>query len=393
MTQLRNLKDPRGIIRTCMEIDRYENEGDQLIRKAVARLFNEKTTPSRHEVEGDLRLPRGRGRSLRRRRECPRRRRPRVRLTPGAQREDGGRGVTLLLFLVLVLVLAAEFVNGWHDASNAIATVVSTRVLSPRVAILMATVFNAVGAFSGTAVAATVGKGIVDPQAINLVTVASAMVAIVVWEVFTWYYGLPTSASHALVAGLSGAGLAAGGTRVLVWEGWQKVLIGVLFSTFLGFFAGLFLIAAILSICQKWSPGRVRKVFGRAQIFSAVFMAFSHGSNDGQKFIGVFTLALLLAGVIPEFRPSFGVVLLCSVTMGLGASVGGWRIIRTMGMRIAKLEPYHGFAAETRRAPVSSSPRGSASRSARRIRSTRRSWESARRGDSRRCAGGSSETW
>ncbi len=255
--------------------------------------------------------------------------------------------MTVLLFLVLVLVLAAEFVNGWHDASNAIATVVSTRVLSPRVAILMATVFNAVGAFSGTAVAATVGKGIVDPQAINLVTVASAMVAIVGWEVFTWYYGLPTSASHALVAGLSGAGLAAGGTRVLVWEGWQKVLIGLMFSTFLGFFAGLFLIAAILSICQKWSPGRVRKVFGRAQILSAVFMAFSHGSNDGQKFIGVFTLALLLAGVIPEFRPSFGVVLLCSVTMGLGTSVGGWRIIRTMGMRIAKLEPYHGFAAET----------------------------------------------
>ena len=144
----------------------------------------------------------------------------------------------------------------------------------------MATVFNAVGAFSGTAVAATVGKGIVDPQAINLVTVASAMVAIVVWEVFTWYYGLPTSASHALVAGLSGAGLAAGGTRVLVWEGWQKVLIGLLFSTFLGFFAGLFLIAAILSICQKWSPGRVRKVFGRAQILSAVFMGcVSHRSG------------------------------------------------------------------------------------------------------------------
>jgi phosphate/sulfate permease len=122
--------------------------------------------------------------------------------------------VTVLLFVVLVLVLAAEFVNGWHDASNAIATVVSTRVLSPRVAVLMATVFNAVGAFSGTAVAATVGKGIVDPQAINLVTVASAMVAIVVWEFFPWYYGLPTSASHALVAGLSGARLAAGGGRM-----------------------------------------------------------------------------------------------------------------------------------------------------------------------------------
>ena len=255
--------------------------------------------------------------------------------------------MTALLFVVLLLVLAAEFVNGWHDASNAIATVVSTRVLSPRIAVLMATVFNAVGAFSGTAVAATIGKGIVATDSISLQTVAAAMVAIVVWEVFTWYFGLPTSASHALVSGLSGAALAAAGPSALLWEGWQKVLIGLLISTFLGFFAGLGAISTILTTCRDWSPGRVRKVFGRAQIFSAVFMAFSHGSNDGQKFIGVFTLALVLGGVIPEFHPSFAVVLLCSITMGLGTSVGGWRIIRTMGMRIAKLEPYHGFAAES----------------------------------------------
>ena len=135
--------------------------------------------------------------------------------------------MTALLLFVLLLVLAAEFVNGWHDASNAIATVVSTRVLSPRVAIVMATVFNAVGAFSGTAVAATIGTGIVDANAISLVTVAAAMVAIVVWDVLTWYYGLPTSSSHALVAGLSGAGLAAAGPSVLLWEGWRKVLIGL----------------------------------------------------------------------------------------------------------------------------------------------------------------------
>jgi PiT family inorganic phosphate transporter len=172
-------------------------------------------------------------------------------------------------------------------------------------------------------------------------------VAIVVWDVLTWYYGLPTSSSHALVAGLSGAGLAAAGPSVLLWEGWRKVLIGLLFSTFLGFFAGVFLIWAIVWICRGWTPGRVRTVFGRLQVFSAVFMAFSHGSNDGQKFIGVFTLALVLGGVLPEFHPSFGVVLLCSITMGIGTSVGGWRIIRTMGMKIARLEPYHGFAAET----------------------------------------------
>jgi inorganic phosphate transporter, PiT family len=255
--------------------------------------------------------------------------------------------VTLLLVVVLLLVLAAEFVNGWHDASNAIATVVSTRVLTPRVAVLMATVFNVVGAFSGTAVAATIGKGIVATGSITLMTVAAAMTAIVIWDVATWYYGLPTSTSHALVAGLSGAALATAGPSAVLWEGWKKVFIGLFFSTFLGFFAGLFLIWVVLWVCSRWTPGRVRRVFGRLQVLSAVFMAFSHGSNDGQKFIGVFTLALLLGGVIPEFTPSFAVVLLCSLTMGLGTSVGGWRIIHTMGMRVAKLEPYHGFAAET----------------------------------------------
>jgi len=255
--------------------------------------------------------------------------------------------VSFLLIVVLFLVLAAEFVNGWHDASNAIATVVSTRVLSPRVALLMATIFNVVGAFSGTAVAATIGKGIVATGSITLMTVAAAMTAIVIWDVATWYYGLPTSTSHALVAGLSGAALAGAGPEALLWEGWRKVFIGLLFSTFLGFFAGLFLIWCVLWVCSRWTPGRVRRVFGRMQVLSAVFMAFSHGSNDGQKFIGVFTLALVLGGVIPEFRPSFEVVLLCSITMGFGTSVGGWRIIRTMGMKVAKLEPYHGFAAET----------------------------------------------
>jgi PiT family inorganic phosphate transporter len=255
--------------------------------------------------------------------------------------------VTLLLVVVLLLVLAAEFVNGWHDASNAIATVVSTRVLSPRMALLMATVFNVVGAFSGTAVAATIGKGIVATGSITLMTVAAAMTAIVIWDVTTWYYGLPTSTSHALVAGLSGAALATAGPSAILWDGWEKVFIGLFFSTFLGFFAGLFLIWVVLWVCSRWTPGRVRRVFGRLQVVSAVFMAFSHGSNDGQKFIGVFTLALLLGGVIPEFKPSFAVVLLCSLTMGFGTSVGGWRIIHTMGMKVAKLEPYHGFAAET----------------------------------------------
>jgi PiT family inorganic phosphate transporter len=255
--------------------------------------------------------------------------------------------ITGLLVLVLALVLAAEFVNGWTDAPNAIATVVSTRVLSPAHALTMATVMNAIGAMSGTAVAATIGKGIVKPEIIGLPTVAAAMVAIVFWSTLAWYYGLPTSESHALIAGLSGAGLATAGPEVLLWEGWQKVLLGLFFSTFLGFGGGILLMALIYRLAAKMPPGNVRSTFGKLQIVSAAFMAFSHGSNDGQKFIGAFTLALVLGGVLPEFHVHTWVVLLCAGTMAVGTAVGGWGIVKTLGMSLVKLEPVHGFAAET----------------------------------------------
>ncbi len=248
---------------------------------------------------------------------------------------------------VLFLVLAAEFVNGWTDAPNAIATVVSTRVLSPYQALFMATILNIVGAMSGTAVAATIGKGIVRPEVINLVTVAAAMVGIIFWSTLAWYYGLPTSESHALVAGLTGAGLATVGPSALLWEGWSKVLIGLLFSTFLGFFGGLFIMGILYRLLADSRPGTVRRSFGRLQVLSAAFMAFSHGSNDGQKFIGAFSLALLLGGILPEFQIPLWVILTCALTMGVGTAIGGWRIVRTMGLRITKLEPVQGFAAET----------------------------------------------
>lgn len=249
--------------------------------------------------------------------------------------------------IVLVLILAAEFVNGWTDAPNAIATVVSTRVLSPTRALLMATVFNVLGTMSGTAVAATIGKGIVKPEMINIYTVGAAMVGIVLWSTLAWYYGLPTSESHALIAGLSGAGLATAGPSVLLWSGWKQVLTGLLFSTFLGFLGGLGLMVLIYRTFAQKTPGWIRRVFGKLQVFSAAFMAFSHGSNDGQKFIGAFTLVLVLGGVLPEFHVQLWVILLCAVVMGLGTAVGGWRIVRTMGLRLTKLEPVHGFAAET----------------------------------------------
>jgi PiT family inorganic phosphate transporter len=255
--------------------------------------------------------------------------------------------VTPTLLAVLVLILTAEFVNGWTDAPNAIATVVSTRVLSPATAVVMASLFNCLGALSGTAVAATIGKDIVEPRAITLVTVGAAMAAIVLWSTLAWRFGLPTSESHALVAGLAGAALATAGASSLLWAGWKKVLVGLVFSTFLGFVAGWLLIALILRLFRRTTPARARHLFGRLQVLSAAFMAFSHGSNDGQKFIGVFTLALVLGGILPEFKVSWKVILLCSAVMGLGTSIGGWRIIKTMGMRMVKIEPHHGFAAET----------------------------------------------
>lgn len=255
--------------------------------------------------------------------------------------------MSLGLGLVLLLVLGAELVNGWTDAPNAIATVVSTRVLTPARAVVMASCLNFLGAMSGTAVAATIGKGIVEAQAINLVTVGAAMVGIIFWSTLAWKFGLPTSESHALVAGLAGAGLATAGPSVLLWVGWKKVLIGLAFSTFLGFGAGLAIMVMIAWLFRNRSPSRVRRLFGKLQVLSAAFMAFSHGSNDGQKFIGVFTLALVLGGLLPEFHVSWEVILICSVVMGIGTSIGGWRIIRTMGLRMVRLEPHSGFSAET----------------------------------------------
>lgn len=257
---------------------------------------------------------------------------------------DGG----FLLVVVLLLVLAAEFVNGLTDAPNAIATVVSTRVLSPSVAVVMAAVLNIVGALvTGTAVAATIGKGIVSPEVIGLHTVGAAMIAIVVWSTLTWRFGIPTSESHALVAGLAGAGLATAGSSVLLWEGWRKVLMGLGISTFFGFLLGFVLMVIIYRVFYRVSPASIRKIFGRLQILSAAFMAFSHGSNDGQKFMGAFALALFLGGVLPQFSVPLWVILLCGLVMGIGTMVGGWRIVKTMGFRLTHLEPVHGFVAES----------------------------------------------
>jgi PiT family inorganic phosphate transporter len=250
------------------------------------------------------------------------------------------------LALVLVLVLGAEFVNGWTDAPNAIATVVGTRALPPVAAVVMAAVLNLIGVLIGTKVATTIGKGIVDPAAIDLTTVGAAMTGIIIWSTLAARYGIPTSESHALVAGLAGAGLGTAGPGVLVWSGWSKVLIGLFFSTILGFVAAYLVMVAIYWIFRDRTITNTRTLFRVLQIGSAGFMALSHGSNDGQKFMGVFTLALVLAGQLPTFDIPLWVILLCAAVMALGTLTGGWRIIRTMGMRLSRLETHQGFAAE-----------------------------------------------
>jgi len=256
--------------------------------------------------------------------------------------------VTWPLITVSTLILVAEFVNGMNDAPNAIATVVSTRVLRPWHALAMASVLNVLGAvLTGTAVAATIGGGIVDPEAVDLPVVGAAALGIGVWGALATLRGLPISISHGLVAGLAGAAVATVGIHALEWSGWQKVFIGLGFSTVVGFSLALLLMVGIYWVLQRTRPSLVRGIFGRLQILSAGFMAFSHGSNDGQKFMGLFALALFLEGAQSDLTVSLWVIVLCGSVMGLGTAIGGWRVMRTMGFGLTKLEPVQGFAAET----------------------------------------------
>ena len=255
--------------------------------------------------------------------------------------------LTLGLAFALLTVLMAEFVNGWTDAPNAIATVVSTGVMPVRWAIPMAVVLNTVGAMSGTAVAATVGKGIVDPSALTLPSITAAMLSIVTWGSIAARFGLPVSKSHALLAGLAGAGFAGGGWAALQWAGWQKVIIGLFLSIGLGSIAALVLGLVIIKLSGQSRPARAKRNYDRLTILSAAFMAFNHGLNDGQKFMGVFATTLLAGGATTKFEIPLWVIVLCAVTMGVGTSFGGWRIIQTVGSKMTRLQSWQGFAAQT----------------------------------------------
>ncbi len=253
--------------------------------------------------------------------------------------------LTLGLLIALFTVLSAEFVNGWTDAPNAIATVVSTGVMTARQAIVMAVVFNTIGAMSGTAVAATVGQGIVAPQVLTIYAITATMISIIAWGTMAARFGIPVSKSHALLAGLAGAGLAGGGFPALQWSGWEKVGIGLFASLVLGF-AGAFLLGRLITkVAAKSPPTRAKRNFDRLQMASAAFMAFNHGLNDGQKFMGVFAMTLLAGGAIPHFRIDWWVIVACALTMGIGTSFGGWRIIQTVGSKMTRLTSWQGFAA------------------------------------------------
>ena len=273
--------------------------------------------------------------------------------------------VLTLIFVILAAVIF-EYSNGFHDAANAIATVVSTRVLTPRKAIAMAAFFNLTGALFGGAVASTIGKGLVDTEVVTMTTVLSAVIAAFSWNMATWWLGLPSSSSHALIGGLCGAALAAarGQWSVIKWNAgvWPKVVLPMIASPIAGFVFGAIFMFLLLIAVHRLTPHFVHSLFGKLQIFSAAWMAHSHGTNDAQKTMGIITLALFTGTRAGSFdhmpawldflrTPSFvlpkWVIVLCALTMAAGTAAGGWRIIRTLGHRMVRLQPVHGFAAET----------------------------------------------
>ena len=251
------------------------------------------------------------------------------------------------LIIVIVLAVIFDISNGWHDCANAIATVVSTKVLSPTTAVMLAAGMNIAGAFITTAVAKTIGKGIVDPKAITDTVLIAALLSAFLWNLITILMGLPVSSSHALVGGLIGSSVAFGGTGLLNIDGILKILASLLVSPVLGIIIGYGFMKMILRFFGRLSPGMISKHFGRLQILSSAFMAFSHGSNDAQKVMGIITMSLVSAGVIHTVEVPKWVVMLSACAMGFGTLFGGWKIIKTLGSKMLKLEPIHGFAAET----------------------------------------------
>ncbi|MFH0760327.1 MAG: inorganic phosphate transporter [Bacteroidota bacterium] len=263
--------------------------------------------------------------------------------------------ISILLILIVVIAVVFDYTNGVHDSANAIATIVSTKVLSPAQAVIMAASLNLAGAFIGTHVAETIGKGIVNPEIIAgcQTIILAALMGAIIWNLFTWYLGLPSSSSHALIGGLIGAAIA--------YKGWgslqfgsiiDKVILPLFLSPLAGFIGGYLLMLAVAWITCRIHPRKMNKLFRRLQVLGGAFMALTHGSNDGQKTMGIITLALFLFQKIPAIEVPVWVKVMCAVAIAAGTATGGWKIIKTMGSKIFKMEPVHGFAAETSSALV-----------------------------------------
>jgi PiT family inorganic phosphate transporter len=253
----------------------------------------------------------------------------------------------VLIFIILV-ALVFDFLNGFHDAANSIATVVSTRVLSPQKAVLWAAFFNFIAAFvMGTHVAKTLGKGMIDLAIVNQHVVLAGLLGAIFWNLITWYYGLPVSSSHALIGGYAGAAVAKAGPAAILLAGWIKTLAFIVIAPLMGMLIGFFLMVAVTWIFRKWHPFRLDQLFRRLQLVSAGLYSLGHGGNDAQKTMGIITGLLVSGGYLKEFEVPMWVILISHAAIAFGTMFGGWRIVKTMGSKITKLQPLGGFCAET----------------------------------------------
>jgi inorganic phosphate transporter, PiT family len=255
----------------------------------------------------------------------------------------------LLAVVALIgVALTFDYINGFHDAANSIATVVSTRVLSPGKAVIWAAAFNFIAAFAfGTAVASTIGKGLVDIHVVTFSVIFAGLLGAITWDLITWYFGVPTSSSHALIGGYAGAAVAKAGFAAIIPGGWTKTLIFIVLAPLIGMALGFAIMVAVMWIFRSFSPTRVDRWFRRLQLLSAAAYSLGHGGNDAQKTMGIIAGVLFAGGYIREFRIDIWVILAAHAAIALGTLSGGWRIIHTMGSKITKLQPVGGFAAET----------------------------------------------
>jgi PiT family inorganic phosphate transporter len=255
---------------------------------------------------------------------------------------------TALVVFIILVALAFDFLNGFHDAANSIATVVSTRVLSPNKAVAWAAFFNFVAAFVlGTHVAKTIGSGMIDLEVVTREVILAGLLGAIAWNLITWYFGLPVSSSHALIGGYAGAAIAKAGFRAILLSGWTKTLLFIVLAPLIGLTLGFFLMVAVTWIVRRWRPSRVDRQFRRLQLLSAAAYSLGHGGNDAQKTMGIITGLLVASGYLAKFEVPLWVILLSQVAIALGTLFGGWRIVKTMGSKITKLQPIGGFCAET----------------------------------------------